>query len=358
MTTRSTVGDASEAVARPNFRPSLLTGLHYLSAWATAEVLWAVLRDDALLEALEEGVTLANLVDRLGQGDARAIDGLLTALRCEGIVAVDDGFWKLVPMTEELRVLRGWFEFFMDGYRPLFQGATTLARAGAGSVERDSLHVALGSAAIGEFDSVPLALDLIDRADKPGRAVLDYGCGNASYLTALCARNPEMTAIGVEVAEDAVRGAQAHVAACGMSHRISIVHASAPDYIPAVDVDFVVFAFVLHEIVGERGIGGTVEFLAAIGARFPHARLIIIEILHPVPEGKGDLLSHDPHGRGFYNWYVWIHTVTTQRLLGTSDWAQIFARAGFKVVDTQAADPRIDSTGLEIGYALEYIREG
>lgn len=348
---------AAGAIARPNFRSTLFKGLHCLSSWATAEVVWAVLRDDVLLEALESGVTLDELLKRLDGGDARATEGLLTSLRYEGIVEVNGGMWKLVPEAEDLRILRGWFDFFLEGYRPLFHSAATLAREGAGSVGRNPLHVALGSAGMAEFDAVPLVLRLIDRSHRPGQVVLDYGCGNAYYLTTLCARNPNMTAVGVEVAEEAVGSALEHVAACGMSDRISIVHASGPDYIPEIDADFVVFAFVLQEVIVERGVDGTIQFLAAIGDRFPDAVLIVIEIVDPHLEGSSEVLSKDPQGR-FYNWYAWIHTVTAQRLLRSHEWIRIFSRAGFEVVDRETVDTRVDSTGFHIGYALAYVGRG
>jgi 2-ketoarginine methyltransferase len=344
-----------EAAARQNFRPTLLRSLGYVSAWATAEILWAVLQDEALLQALEEGVDPAGLLERVGGEDLRVAEGLLEALRCEGILERSDGKWCLMAPIEELRAMRGWFELFLEGYRPLFQGIGTLVREGAGSVARNSLHVALGSAGMAAFDAVPLILRLIDQVGVEGRYVLDYGCGNAFYLTTLCSQDPELRAMGVEVAEETVLSARKHIEACGMSDRISILHASAPDYLPEVDVDFVVFAFVLHEVVADRGIDGTVEFLRGIGQRLPDAKVLVIEVSNPFLEGRSDVLAEHPQGRGYYNWYVWLHTVTHQRLLRAADWQEIFSRAGFRVIGTEGVDPVVDPTGFEIGYALEYV---
>jgi 2-ketoarginine methyltransferase len=350
----ATNATTNEAAKRPQFRPTLLAALRYISAWATAEVLWAVLNDEELLSALEEGVDAHVLVERLGGGDERAAHALLEALRCEGVLERVDNLWRLAPELEELRAVRGWLELFLAGYRPLFQKVGTLIRDGAGSVPRSDLHVALASAAMAAFDAIPLILRLMERVGPDGRSVLDYGCGNASYLTTLCRQNPTLQGVGVEVAEETVVSAREHVESCGMSDRISIVHASAPDFVPDLEVDFVVFAFVLHEVVADRGIEGTVEFLHTVGQRFPDAKLLVVEVSDPHLEGRSNLLAEDPQGRGYYNWYVWLHSVTNQRLLREDDWIEIFTRAGFRLIAKEGVDPVVDPTGLEMGYGLEF----
>jgi len=346
-----------EAATRQNFRPTLLSSLRYISAWATTEILWAVLQDEELLSSFEQGIDAAGLLERTGGEDLRVAEGLLEALRCEGVLERHNGRWRLVDSLEELQAMRGWFELFLEGYRPLFQGIGTLVREGAGSVPRNPLHVALGSAGLAAFDAVPLILRLIGRVGGGRRYVLDYGCGSAFYLTTLCGQDPDLRAIGVEVAEETVVSARAHVEACGMSDRIEILHASAPEYLPNVEVDFVVFAFVLHEIVADRGADGTVEFLRDVGQRLPDAKVLVIEVSNPFLEGRSDVLAEHAQGRGYYNWYVWLHTVTHQRLLRAGDWLEIFSRAGFRVIDTEGVDPVVDPTGFEIGYALEYVGE-
>jgi hypothetical protein len=118
----------NEAATRPNFRPTLLSSLKYVSAWATAEILWAILQDEELLRALEEGVDAEELLSRVGGEDLRVADGLLEALRCEGVLERDEGRWRLAGSIEELRSMRGWFELFLGGSRPRFQGCRTLSR--------------------------------------------------------------------------------------------------------------------------------------------------------------------------------------------------------------------------------------
>ena len=59
--------------------------------------------------------------------------------------------------------MHGWLELLMEGYRELFQGVGRLMREGDGSIERNHLRVATGSARIAVYDAVPLTLRLIER---------------------------------------------------------------------------------------------------------------------------------------------------------------------------------------------------
>ncbi|HXA55639.1 MAG TPA: methyltransferase domain-containing protein [Solirubrobacteraceae bacterium] len=354
---------APEAIGRAAFRPTLLRTLDYLAGWCTAELLMAIVEDEPLLSALEEGVSAEQLAARLGS-PASAVTGasaseltgaLLRALHSEGVLVLEDGVYKLAEDLSELRAAHGWLELLMEGYRELFQGVGRLLREGDGAIERNHLRVATGSARIAVYDAVPLTLRLIERLGAEQGTVLDYGCGSGLYLIALCAQHPRLRAIGVELAQETVAAAREHVRAAGMGERIAIEHASAPDYAPREPIDFVVSAFVLHEIVGQRGIDATVEFLRSIGARFPDAKLLIVEVSDPYAEGRGALVGSDRQGRGYYNYYIWLHSVTTQRLLTHAQWLELFARAGYRVLHEERVEDVVDSTGLEIGYALERV---
>ena len=352
-----------EATGRAAFRPTLLRALDYLAGWATAELLMAILEDEQLLSALEQGVSAEELAGRLespdspttGASGSELTGALLQALHSEGALVREAGTYRLAEDLSELRAVHGWLELLMEGYRDLFKGVGRLMREGDGSIERNHLRVASGSARIAIYDAVPLTLRLIERLGASEGVVLDYGCGSALYLITLCAQHPGLRAIGVELAQETVEAAREHVRAAGMEDRIAIEHASAPDYVPSEEVDFVVSAFVLHEIVGQRGVRGTVEFLRSFGTRFPNAKLLIVEVSNPYEEDRGELVGSDRQGKGYYNYYIWLHSVTTQRLLTHAQWLELFAQAGYRVLHEERVDDIVDSTGLEIGYALERV---
>jgi 2-ketoarginine methyltransferase len=344
-----------EATERAAFRPTLLRALDYLAGWATAELLMAIVEDEPMLKALEEGVSAEELARRLGSPGSEITGAFLKALHSEGAVVCEDEVYKFAEDLSELRAVHGWLELLMEGYRDHFKGVGKLMRDGDGSIERNHLRVALGSARIAIYDAVPLTLRLIERWGVEEGVVLDYGCGNALYLIALCSQHPGLRAVGVEVAIETVEEARKHVKEAGLEDRITIEHASAPDYVPREDIDFVVSAFVLHEIVGQRGVDATIEFLKSFGDRYPKARLLIIEVSNPYEEDRGELVGSDRQGRGYYNYYIWLHSVTTQRLLPHAEWLKLFAQAGWRVAHEERVDDIVDSTGLEIGYALERI---
>jgi 2-ketoarginine methyltransferase len=370
--TQAIAAHTPEATHRAAFRPTLLRALDYLAGWATAEVLMAVLEDEQLLSALERGTSAEELARLMGtptRPTARPPDSplagasgsevtgaLLRALHSEGVLAHEAGTYRLAEDLSELRAVHGWMELLMEGYRDLFKGVGRLLREGDGAIERNHLRVATGSARIATYDAVPLTLRLIERLGASEGVVLDYGCGNALYLIALCAQHPGLRGLGVELAPETVEAAREHVRAAGLQERIAIEHASAPDHTPSERVDFVVSAFVLHEIVGQRGEEGTVEFLRSLGERFPAAKLLIVEVSNPYEEGRGELVGSDRQGRGYYNYYIWLHSVTSQRLLAHAQWLDLFERAGYRVLHEERVDDIVDSTGLEVGYALERIR--
>lgn len=392
-----------DAVHRAAFRPTLLRVLDYLAGWCTAELLMAILEDPPLLAALEEGVSARQLAQRLsspgspvtGASGEELTGALLQALHSENVLVCEHGIYRLAQDLSELRAAHGWLELLMEGYRELFQGVGRLLREGDGAIPRNHVRVATGSARIAVYDAVPLTLRLIERLGGAsggegavgggasngdgavggaasggegalgsgasvgeGAVVLDYGCGSGLYLITLCSQHPGLRAIGVELAEETVETARAHVRAAGMDHRIAIEHASAPDYTPSEEVDFVVSAFVVHEIVGQRGVHGAIEFLRSIGTRLPAAKLLIVEVSNPYEEDRAELVGSDRQGRGYYNYYIWLHSVTTQRLLPHAQWLDLFARAGYRVLYEERVDDIVDSTGLTVGYALEWAGRG
>jgi SAM-dependent methyltransferase len=336
------------------FRRSLLTVLDYLRGWGTAEIIWSLAQDDEVLAALERGVSSERMTELL-EGDLRATEGVLGALAMEGVLVREGEVFRLGPDLAELREVRGWMQLLMGGYRDLFAGALRLCREGPDAIERDGHHVACGSAEMARRDAIPQIGRLLGGWESAEPAlVLDYGCGDASFLIGLCERGPMLTGIGSDIAHGAVAAARENVAAHGLSDRIEIFEADAPGFLPEVEPTFICFAFVLHEILGRTDEAGLVAFLVKLRDTYPAAELLVVEVLDPWQEGRSgeQLLSEDPQGRGYYNYYVWLHSVSRQRLLPAEGWRRVFAAAGYRLVDAQPVDPEVDPTGLEVGYRL------
>jgi 2-ketoarginine methyltransferase len=54
----------------------------------------------------------------------------------------------------------------------------------------------------------------------------------------------------------------------------------------------------------------------------------------------------------YYNAYYLWHPFTNQRLETVAFWEELFAECQLKIVAREYTDPRVDSTGLEVGYLL------
>ncbi len=362
--TQTIAANTPEAINRAGFRPTLLRALDYLAGWATAELLMAILEDETVLSALEQGTSAEELARRLGSPDSPSTGAtgseltgaLLQALHSEGAVVREAGTYRLAEDLSELRAVHGWMELLMEGYRELFQGVGRLMREGDGSIERNHLRVATGSARIAVYDAVPLTLRLIERLGASEGVVLDYGCGNALYLITLCAQHPGL------------RGARRGARAGDRARPPASTCASGGPAGPHHDR-----ARLGARLRAERGGGlrrlgvraardrrparrrGDGRVPALVRPRFPKARLLIVEVSNPYEEGRGELVGSDRQGRGYYNYYIWLHSVTTQRLLPHAQWLELFAQAGYRVTHEERVDDIVDSTGLEIGYALERV---
>jgi 2-ketoarginine methyltransferase len=112
--------------------------------------------------------------------------------------------------------------------------------------------------------------------------------------------------------------------------------------------------FVLHEILGQEGEAGLIKFLSQLTDRFPDICIIVIEVDNVIDNPR--LMQHGL-SLAYYNPYYLLHPFTNQRLESQAFWDNLFEKCQLKILAKEAIDPRVDSTGLEIGYLLQK-REG
>ncbi|PIE25762.1 MAG: hypothetical protein CSA58_12670 [Micrococcales bacterium] len=350
-------GPASNAVAfahpradDPALRRTLLSAFDHLASWAALEMAWSVARDEELLSAVERGTTVAELATLIDAPELR-VEALLRALENHGVLSRDGSSFRLAEEWSALRDVRGWLELLLGGYHGVFRAAGELTRHGDAAAARDPVHVAAGSGGITTFDAAPMMARLIagaDAGDAP--LILDYGCGDGTMLRDLCRHFPGARGFGLEVDPRTVARAAENLAGAGLGDRVTVERGMAPASLPDLDPDFVILAFVLHEVLGQAGREGLVEFMRSLREAYPRASLLAVEVLNPRLVGLERLLAEDPQGRGYYNPYIWLHYVTRQELVDHETWKELFDEAGFEIVATDGVDPGIDPTGLEVGY--------
>jgi 2-ketoarginine methyltransferase len=161
-----------------------------------------------------------------------------------------------------------------------------------------------------------------------------------------------MQAWGIEPSLDGYMASVQAMKECGLEDRVHLQNVTAQEFVEQTDIadpDLVVLGFVLHEILGADGEAGVQDFLLSLTRRFPSMAIIVIEVDHQ-PRNP-TIMRHDL-ARAYYNPYYLFHHFTNQRLEDGEYWRGLFSRLGFAIHAEETTDPRMDSTGLELGFLL------
>lgn len=302
--------------------------------------------------AADAPVAMPDVTDELGLEPSR-LDVLLRYLANEGVVEVVGDQVGLTPRGRALGEFRSWYTFLIGGYaETLTQLPAALAR-GSDPCTRNGADVALGSCEIARFDGIPLTRAVLRAGGATVTEVLDLGCGNGLYLAELCRELPDVRAWGAEPDPGGYAEAVTLLTERGLDGRVSVVNRGAIEFLddpPAgCAPDVLVFGFVLQEILEQAGEDAVVDLLARAVRSFPAIDIVVIEVSNDIDDP-----SRMRHGlaQSFWNPYFLIHPFTRQRLEQREFWELLFEKAGLDVAAFATTDPRVDSTGIELGYLL------
>jgi 2-ketoarginine methyltransferase len=98
-----------------------------------------------------------------------------------------------------------------------------------------------------------------------------------------------------------------------------------------------------------------VRLMKEIFTCHPDSHWVVIEVDNRISDRGA--MAHEL-ARAYYNPYFLIHYLTEQRLETTGFWNDLFAEAGAEIVNRLTTEPRVDSTGFELGYLLRAARSG
>jgi 2-ketoarginine methyltransferase len=331
------------------FLEGLLESTDMISRWATAEILFQLCHAP-YLERLRQGASTADIASEFHL-DPELFDVYVTALEREGVVTRENRIVKLSILGNRLCRYVGWFTLLVGGYGVLFRNVNKILDGTYDGPRRDANWVGIGSCSMSQYDCIPLTKQLMDQVKPDAKRVLDYGCGNAQYLVSFCERYPHLKAIGVEENKQACEAGRRLLMERGLEDRITLVNSDVLSYEPDEPPDFILFAFVLQEIVAQSGEAAVIELLRGLAEKFPSRHILVVEV-DDVTKTNPEIFE-TPIGRGFYNYYFMLHPFTHQKLLPNQEWKALFARAGFSVIAQQAVDRAVDPSGLEIGYVLQ-----
>jgi 2-ketoarginine methyltransferase len=340
---------------KESFVSHLEGSLTYIRGYVAAQVIFQMLENGFFDLLVKEQSTLSELSDRLGYQPSM-LAAALEYLEREAIVVLnEDGRYGLTEKGAMIIAHRGWFELLIGGYGPVFGNLSEILKVGPTAVRRNGALVGRGSCNISRYDAIPLTKTLIRHVNPATKRIVDFGCGNSLYLCTFCEEMPEVTAVGVDPSAGAVEEGRKLVREKGLEARIVLVNSGALDFEVQEIPDCIMFCFVLHELYGQHGEAEVIRYLSHLGRKFPSTHLIVVEVDYDLTKKEA---IYSKIGLGYYNPYFLLHPFTEQRLLPDTEWRRIFLAAGFDVVRSELADPTIDPTGLEIGYALKYRQAG
>ena len=224
---------------------------------------------------------------------------------------------------------RGWF-VGTYGYEGVFHNLEALLRKEkqyGREVRRLSEPIARGSAEMEALLYFPIAVDIIDKGNY--KNVLDLGCGEGTFLRALCTGLDDVRGSGMDLSPDSVEAARERAAAAGLNGRLRFVVGDIADENAApsdlTGVDAATIFFVMHEIL-YRGEDVAIEFLHGFQRKFPGVPLIVFEALRPSAEE----MRRRP---GMAIHYSLQHDLSHQKLVSGDEWKSLFRKAGFRNVE-------------------------
>ena len=218
---------------------------------------------------------------------------------------------------------------------------------GIDGYKRDGMFVGVGSCQISRYDTIPLTKEFIKSVKPDAKSIVDFGCGNALYLCTLAKELDGIKAIGIEPDTSAYEAGLKQVERLGLQDQVSLVNLDALDYQIEEQPDFILFGFVLQEIISQIGRPAMVDYLRKMGQKFSSSYLMVMEVDYDI---DNQAVMQSPMGRGYYNPYFLLHPFTNQLLLPKKTWDEIFDEAGYDIVRDEVTSPK--ARPLRVWYLL------
>jgi aspartate/methionine/tyrosine aminotransferase/SAM-dependent methyltransferase len=241
-------------------------------------------------------------------------------------------------------------------YHWLIHGAYKEVLADPINGKRELAEVGLASCQMSRFGAFPLLLKLLDQLNLLSPTILDVGCGSGEGTIEMAISSPQSHVIGFDMCKQSIDRARHLASRNGLTNRVSFHRAEALDCLPTeMPTSNVVpiFAFILHELVGQEGVESVIEYLKKVLRTYPKSFVLIVE---PDIQERESMRDIGPDALAFFDFY-WIfyyhiHEVTQQKLLPSSSWKEIFYAAGYDVVKVEAIPPIVDPCRIELVYVL------
>lgn len=276
----------------------------------------------------------------------------------ENIIESKNDLYSLSINGKKYKIFEPWYTMLVGGYAETFLQVGPKLKTNSGWASRNLTKVGIGSCGISHFDAIPLTRSLINKTSVDSYRLLDLGCGNGLYLIEFCKAFQKFEAWGIEPDSGSCQEANTRIAEFGFEKRVHIINKKALDFLnsdfPECNPNFIFLGFVMHEVLAQEGRSGAIEFFKQIIKRYPEINIIIIEVINKIEEQR--IMQHGL-SLAYYNPYYLLHAFTCQKLETRQFWINLFADADLEILSEETTDPRVDSTGLEIGFLLKKKRK-
>ncbi len=334
------------------YSENLRSCLDYIGKFTASIVIFHLL-DLRIIDLLSNGPMVISHLANESKVDEGRLRNLLIYCRNEGIVDFENDVVALSDLGKAIEKCKGWFEMLVGGYGETFFQIGEVVKDSAKLASRNTKYVSRGSCLISQYDAIPLTKSLMKIDVDKECLILDLGCGNGLYLSLFCKELPKLKAIGVEPAQDSFEDALKEIEKNNLSDRIKLYNQDSVSFFESYNgeaPDYIIFAFVLHEILAQEEYEGVLQFLRKIKERFATSKVIIIEVENVFSNKE---TMQDGIERGYYNPYYLLHTITNQRLEKKPFWRNLFQDAGYCITEELTADESVDPSKLEVGFLLE-----
>jgi SAM-dependent methyltransferase len=303
----------------------------FVRGYVATSALWAIMSCGLADRILEKETVDVEAFAKEKSLDRHVLTSLLDYLDGISLVRFEAGQVRLAERGRHfLEETRGLFELTY-AYEPLFTNLNDLlaGRKKYGpDVARRIEYVGRGSGMLCRDLPYPVMADIIAR--HKCRRVLDLGCGDLAFLFFLCDRQPDLTAIGIDLDPKMVAYARDVLAGSSLAARLRVEEADLRNLDALVaggglEVDCITAVDTFHEYLW-NGTAEIVTALAKLRQQFPQALFVIGEFCNQPHES----LRKRP--TAFLEHHL-FHDLTNQRI-GESDlWRRLFREAGFQIVE-------------------------
>lgn len=263
------------------------------------------------------------------------VRALLVALASRRIVRLDEN--RAVATCDigfdSAYDTRGFFYWLTRGCGELFTtlGTKVAYKDRQGDyVRRDSKAISVACRSIAQSFFDPPFRELLEGISFS--AVADLGCGSGHRLIMLAALRPEMRAIGIDIAEGAIKIAEEAVVEAGFSRRVSLLQEDVLGLTPRPEFDDVelVTCFLMGHDFWPRN--ACVRTLRELRVTFPNIKHLI---LGDTCRSTGIKESRFPM---FTLGFETVHTIMDQYLPTLDEWDGVLRESGWEVADRRLID--------------------